>query len=384
MKVAIVCPRYPPAIGGAEKYLEEVARGLAGRGYDVEVFTSDYEQHLRFVKLDRKIARKEEKNGVKIFRLMSFPWRRYGYFITPGMIPRILSSRPNVIYSAGFGYWACFAGFICARLLRKPFIIQPNFGVPMSPFQRTYHGTIGKLLRSADGAVFYSEYERKLMSEYGKIPSCSIVANPGVDEKFFSFVVNRDVRSKLGLQGKRVILTVGRVDDGKRIDILIKAIGRLRAFFSDLAVVVAGPDFGAMESLRVLACRLEVDDCVYFTGKLEQDDLINLYREAEVYVHPSGFELFGIAVAEAFASSLPVVASDAGSVPELVEHGITGLLFREGAEDELFQAVKLIMEDKFLARSLAGKAHEKAFREYRWERTVEKIEVLVKGIGETF
>lgn len=384
VKIAIVCPRYPPAIGGAEKYLEAIAGGLAKRGFCVEVFTSDYEQHLNFVKLDEKIPREEYKNGVKIFRLSSFPWKRYGYFITPHMVPRLLSSKPDVLYAAGFGYWSCLSAYICGRILHKPLIIQPNFGVPYSPFQKAYQGTIGKLLREANGAVFYSEFEKKLMGRYGKIPGNSIVASPGVDEKFFSFSYNRDVLSKVGLQGKRVMLVVGRLDNGKRIDLIIKATARLRKLFPEIALVVAGPDFGAGESLKALAHQLAVDDCVYFAGRLEQDDLIALYRQAEVFVHPSGFELFGIVVAEAFASSLPVVASNTGSLPELVEHGETGLLFKEGSEEELFQSIKLVLEDKLLASKIAEQAHERALREYRWEKTVEKVEKLIKNWEKTF
>lgn len=379
MKIAIVCPRYAPAIGGAEKYLEAIATGLAKRGFCVEVFASDYEQHLTFVKLNEKIPREENKDNVKIFRLPSFSWKRYGYFITPQMVPRILLSKPDVLYAAGFGYWSCLSAYICARILHKPLIIQPNFGVPYSPFQKTYHKTMGKLLREADGAVFYSEFEKKLMGGFGKIPQNSIVAPPAVDEKFFSFTPNRDMLSKLGLHDKRVVLAVGRIDDGKRIHLIIKATGRLKKLFPEIAIIVAGPDFGAGKSLKALAHQLAVDDCVYFTGKLEQDDLIALYRQAEVFVHPSGFELFGMVVAEAFASSLPVVASNAGSIPELVEHGKTGLLFKEGSEEELFQAIKLVLEDKSLARKLAEQAYEKAFREYRWEKTVDKVEGLIKN-----
>lgn len=384
VKIAIVCPRYPPAIGGAEKYLEAIAVGLSKRGFCVEVFTSDYEQHLNFVKLDEKIPREENKNGVKIFRLSSFPWKRYGYFITPQVVPHILSSKPDVLYAAGFGYWSCLAAYICGRILHKPLVIQPNFAVPYSPFQKAYQRTIGKLLREANGAVFYSEFEKKLMGRYGKIPRNSIVASPGVDESFFSISHNRDMLSKLGLHDKRVVLAVGRIDDGKRIDLIIKVTARLRKLFPEIALVVAGPDFGAVESLKALAHQLAVADCVYFAGRLEQDDLIALYRQAEVFVHPSGFELFGIVVAEAFASSLPVVASNTGSLPELVEHGETGLLFKEGSEEELFQAIKLVLEDKVLARKLAEQAHKKALREYRWEKTVDKVERLIKNWEKTF
>lgn len=381
MKIAIVCPRYPPAVGGAEKYLEEVAKRLAGKGYGVEVFTSDYEQHLGFVKLDDGIPREEEKEGVKIARLRSFPWKRYGYLITPSMVPRILSSKPDVVYAAGFGYWSCLAGLTAARILRKPLVIQPNFGIPRSPFQKAYHKSIGRLLREAQGAVFYSEYEKKLMGGFGKIPSHSIVANPGVDERFFSPPVHRNMRVRLGLQGRRLLLTVGRIDEGKRIDLVVRAAAKLKKLFSEIALVVAGPDFGAVESLEALALSLGVSDCVYFTGRLEHDDLISLYYEAEVFVHPSSFELFGITVAEAFAASLPVAVSDAGSLPELVEHGVNGLLFKDGSEEELFQAVKLIMENESLARKLGDKAREKALREYRWEKTTNKIEKLIKSLG---
>lgn len=153
----------------------------------------------------------------------------------------------------------------------------------------------------------------------------------GVDLSTFfpdSTVDRTAMRRRYGLDSDRaVFFFVGRVDREKRLDVLLDALPLLDRTDAQLAIAGRGRD---LESLRAQARRLHLGDRVVFAGFVPEEDLNALLNSVDIFAMPSEAELQSIATLEAMATGRPVLAANARALPELVEEGVNGALFRAG------------------------------------------------------
>jgi glycosyltransferase involved in cell wall biosynthesis len=150
----------------------------------------------------------------------------------------------------------------------------------------------------------------------------------------------------------------GRVSSEKGVDILLAAA----ALMPDLPFKVAGdgPVLPAMIS--------QAPKNVHFVGRLAYDELLSFYKKARMLVVPSvWFEPFGMVAADAMALGLPVVASRIGGLPDVVDEGVTGLLFEPGNAVELVQQIRRIWDDPVLGARLGKSGRTKAAQRYSQE-----------------
>jgi glycosyltransferase involved in cell wall biosynthesis len=153
------------------------------------------------------------------------------------------------------------------------------------------------------------------------------------------------------------IVAVGRLSHEKGHPVLIRAFARLRARGLDVQLTLIG-DGPFRDRLTELARSLGVDDALSFEGAVGQDDLPAHLQRADVFCQPSFAEGIPVVLMEAMASGLPVVSSAVAGIPELVEHGSTGLLVPPGRADLLADALAALVEDPARRREMgrAGRA----------------------------
>ena len=187
----------------------------------------------------------------------------------------------------------------------------------------------------------------------------------GLDLSRFATPVDEDaltaLRERWGLDGRNVVLFVGRIAGNKRIDLLIDAMVRLRQSHPAASLLVVG-DGAYSEAARGLLGQLEqqveaagLTDRVIFTGRV--DDLAPYYQMADLFVLPSEHEGFGIPLAEAMSAGTPVIAGASGAMPWVVGEGdgAAGLLFAAGDGAELAsQMARMLDDDDLRARSIAN------------------------------
>ncbi|GAC1508901.1 MAG: hypothetical protein NVS2B16_06500 [Chloroflexota bacterium] len=151
----------------------------------------------------------------------------------------------------------------------------------------------------------------------------------GIDTRRFSPGPAREsLRRRLGLDDRSIVLYTGRLDAEKQLDIWLRSAAALSRHVN--AQFVVGGKGTQQERLVRLAHALHLDNDVRFIGYVSDDDLPDLYRLAHVYYMTSPVELQSIATLEAVASGLPVVAVNAGALPELVRDGENGFLISPG------------------------------------------------------
>ncbi len=245
--------------------------------------------------------------------------------------------------------------------------------------------TAKALLGSAEAVVANSQWTReqaqKVLRELGLDPLAEQVklVPLGTDpEQFRPGLDTRDVRARYRLNGDPWVITVARLETYKGVDTALKAVAECRRGGLDVNYLVVGA--GKKRSTYVkLAEELAIADAVRFVGNVPDKDLPALFNAATAYIGVSRradgtrVEGFGIALAEASACGLPVIAGRSGGLAEAVHDGETGLVVDPDDPAAVVAALKRLLEDQLLARRL-GQAGRKAIETYyNWDRVIRDL-----------
>jgi phosphatidyl-myo-inositol dimannoside synthase len=203
----------------------------------------------------------------------------------------------------------------------------------------------------------------------------------GTDPRVFRpGVETRDVRARYGLGEGRWLFTIARLAAHKGIDTALQVVAALAPEFPDLRYAIVGSGVRHRQLDR-LAHELGVGDRVRFLTAVPDADLPALLNCAEIYLGLSRTvelmaEGFGIAITEASACGVPVVAGASGGIPDAVRHGETGLLVDSTGPGPAIEAVRLLLGDAELARKLGAGGRAAAESFYNWDRVATEMHEL--------
>jgi glycosyltransferase involved in cell wall biosynthesis len=235
------------------------------------------------------------------------------------------------------------------------------------------NGVIEKrVINASDRVVVGSEFARRqLREELGARTDHVSVVYYGVDAKFAPRPRRADLVARYGLDGRPVVLFFGGLKPRKNLFLLLEAWAQVlqRQPRSRLVVAGGGP---LLDELRRRAERTGLEASVTFTGYVPEAEKADHFNLADAFFFPSAMEGFGLTVAEAMSSGLPVVASDRGSIPELVADGETGFVCDPGEPGRFVERLLLLLGDGALREKLARAGRERVERLFRWERCVEE------------
>lgn len=184
--------------------------------------------------------------------------------------------------------------------------------------------------------------------------------------------------SRPGTEARRpwVISMVGHYSPQKGHDILLEAAALTARRRSDIVFQVAGRD---TERLKPAADRLALTGQARLLG--ERNDVPALLGASHVCVMPSLREGIGTALIEAQAGLVPAVASRVGGLPQVVEHGVTGLLVEPGRPDQLAEAVLRLLDNRDEALRLAQAGYERAVRNFSIDSCVDRLERVYSSLA---
>ncbi len=180
---------------------------------------------------------------------------------------------------------------------------------------------------------------REILNQLGAVPKHMSVIPLGIDtSQFVRSTAGEQVRKKYCLEGKRVLITVGRLSPEKNIPVLIDTLKKLP---EDVALMVVGS--GPMEpELRQRVADNGLEGRVVFTGYLSGQDLVDHYSAADAFVSASTSEMQGTAALEAMSCGLPVACAGERAYKDIVEDGVNGFLF-DADEDSCLKAVESVL-----------------------------------------
>ena len=350
--------------GGLETYCWEAGRALARLGHDVTIVAGNRGEarhsEVRLVQFPFKPEKEWPDFGVRFRRLAE----RLS-FASHGALEHLLDAGYDaIIANKPFDFpilWrARRAGLKSITLFRSG-------GTDFFPADRWFAGSIDRWASS-------SRYNAKqISSRYGR--PVEVIHN-GVDTDAFSSVhACAGLRARYAGPSQSLVVSVGRLVGWKGIHVVINAIASLPTLV--YLIVGTGPEEG---ELKMLASRLGVSERVIFVGRVAHEDLPQLLAQCDVFVQPSvGEEAFGISVIEAMASGVPVIASDNGGLPEIVENGVTGLLLRPGDTAAWRRGLADLADDPPRARRMGAAARQRAVAHFTWSANAARHESLLFG-----
>src|SRR3989475_134725 len=188
-------------------------------------------------------------------------------------------------------------------------------------------------------------------------------------------------RLELPANGARWLLTVARLEPHKGVDTVLRALPAILEREPDVRYAVAGVG-SERDQLEKLAAKMGVGERVRFLGEVSERDLPALYSLAAVYVGASrrteriGVEGFGISLVEASACGLPVVAGNAGGVPDAVRDGGTGVLVPPGGPAASADSICRLLGDAALAQRMGAAGRRAVETYYNWDRVVRDLRAI--------
>jgi phosphatidylinositol alpha-1,6-mannosyltransferase len=281
--------------------------------------------------------------------------------------------RPKACLISGYYSSHFAAGFWLMRLVGTIPYGMITYGLDMSlPEPRFVEPIKRFLLSQADVVITISEASKRKVLSLGASEGQTKLLFPSVDATVFSPTDATGLRRRLGLDGKRVVLTVGRLVPRKGHKMVLKAVATLRDKTPDLVYVIVGegPNRGA---LMGLTNDLQLQDRVVFAGFVPDDVLPEYYSLCDVFVMPSyevrpgDYEGFGIVYLEANACGKPVIGGRHGGTVDAVVHGKTGLLVDPSSVEEIASAIGRLLGDDGLARRLGNNGRRRVEREFTCE-----------------
>ena len=210
-----------------------------------------------------------------------------------------------------------------------------------------------------------------LMARYAVAPERIVVVEPGTDR----------VPLAHGSRGRVIeLLTVATLNPGKGHELLLETLSVIEA--PAWRLTCAGSltrDPATAAQVRAVAARLQLEERVAFVGDLDRDALAARYDRADVAVLATRQETYGMAVAEALAYGLPVVATSTGAIPQLVGED-AGLLVPVGDRDALAQALTRVIGDAALRQRLAEGARRRRDRLPTWEDAARRMATALERL----
>ncbi|MEK7556372.1 MAG: glycosyltransferase family 4 protein, partial [Patescibacteria group bacterium] len=281
--------------------------------------------------------------------------------------------EPEILHSYGFWYQPADVTARYAKRHNIPFIFHPLYYENENRQKliwQLYKSTIGKrTFAAADVVVVISPFEQALIEKAGLPVKRFELIPPGVDTTKFDRP-RLNPYPKKNIQGK-ILLTVSRVSAGKGLEELVEAFPLILEHMPETHLVIVGEDFGMQDTLQQQARAKGTASRVHFWGKVDDETLVAAYQYADIFLHPSLYEAFGIVLAEALAAGTPVVARNASAIPFVSPHEKTGLLFN--TSKELIQHTVALLKNQSLQEKFAQAGMRHVRENFMWEKSIGKI-----------
>jgi starch synthase len=406
MNIAILTNEYPPYVyGGAGVHVEYLTRELAA--------LDERRHHIQVLSFGDQRERVQNLSVTGIAPPVTLPAQdpRHAKLFATLLQDLLMSGTladADVVHC--HTWYSHFAGCLVKVLQNIPLVLTTHSLEPHRPWKAEQLGTayhastwIERIAyENADGVVAVSASMRQdVQALYGVAPERIRVIHNGIDLQQYRPTPDPAVLAEFGIDHAiPFVLFVGRITRQKGIIHLVNAI---KYFHPGVQVVLCAGAPDTPEIAREMADTVEraraatATPIIWIPDMLSKARVIALYTHAAIFVCPSVYEPFGIINLEAMACETPVVASAVGGIPEVVEHGETGLLVPSeaiGSSDveprhpeqfarDLAACVNTLLDDPHLRARMARKARRRVEEHFSWtsiaRQTLEFYEALVNG-----
>lgn len=388
MKILIASDLHWPTINGVATFSRNLARGLAARGHEVIVIAPSQTGR----------GYDEWDGNYLVKRTMAVPFPFYQNFkisFAPQReVKKIIKDfQPDVIHIQ-----MCLAiGNATLRYANKYDIplVATNHAMPdnlldnlrlLAPVSRPISYIITQY-----GVRFHAQMDyvtlptQSAIDMFGseKIEAEVEAVSNGIDlSKFAPGTPSPEIYEKFSIPTKgKIISYIGRVDAEKHLPVLIKAFTQVIDEMKQPVHLLIVGDGTDRERLKNLVYEKGLAGRVTFTGRVSDEEIIELHKVGDVFCMPSPAELQSIATLEAMASGKPVVAVDAGALRELCQNDVNGYLCEQDNDDQIARSLRAILEDDALRKKFAAASLSIA-RTHDIEHTLDQFERIYNYVIE--
>jgi glycosyltransferase involved in cell wall biosynthesis len=350
LKICIITSWYPskksPILG---PFVEHFAKSLANYGLNVQVITTLEDGDTNLEKKDSLIVHRI-KGKTPFIPIGIFSYVDISSLIA--ILKIIKKIQPDIIHVQAPNYFSLSA-IILLKLLRKRIVGTIHRAEVADKVSRSIFVLRKLALRMFDELICVSNYTKCLAMDAGAIKEKTSVIYNSCDESYFYLKNKFEVRRLLDLPSdKKIILFVGNLIQRKGTDTLIHSLNDVNERYSNFIAIIVGKGIES-QKLESLVNEYHLTDMVKFLGGISKTELSNYYSAADVFVLPSVSEGHSVAVLEAMASGLPIVASDIQGNKESIEDGKNGFLFETGNKKSLMEKLLILLTDSELHRKMS-------------------------------
>ena len=366
------CPLAAPGqgkSGGMNVYVRQLAAALGNMGMPIDIFTREHADVVnRIEHIGPNVRVVHLKAGEPDTHIEGL------YAELPGFLDRLNAFREeegleyDVIHSH---YWlSAWIGRELSQVLNVPHVVtfhtlglikmQSRAG-EVEQVERPVIET--EVMATVDRIIAFSPHERDAMVRLYAADASKVSLVPcGVDLSVFRPLDQKTVRNRLGLNGEKILLYVGRVEPLKGLDLLVETAAQMDSEDGVRMMVVGADANGGQEMDRVkqLAKERNLEDQIDFVGQVDHLELPLYYNAADVCVVPSYYESFGLVALESMACGTPVVATRVGGLSTIIQHGRTGYLKPWRCPDAFANSVEMLISSDSLQQSMGEAARQRA------------------------
>jgi len=367
MKILHIVRQFYPCVGGIETFVCSLSQEQIQAGDTVGVLTLN-----RDFKDNSILPDKEKYKGINIRRIPFFGSKKY---------PLALSC---IKYLNGYDliHIHCVDFFIDYLVLlkfihRKKIILHTHGAFFHTKYLRTfkkiYFNVVTRaVLNGCDKIIACSRHDYELFS---KISRNVVQVDNGVNVKKYS-AIKKDIK-------RGSLVYIGRIDENKRIDNLIRTTASLIKRGFEVRLKVIGPDWkGLRLGLQLLAKQLGVENNVLFLGKIGDEELVGEISRAHIFVSASEYESFGISAIEAMASGTICVLNSIETFKQFVSKNESGMVTDYANPKKAAGCIMRILnmnEEEYLVMGIKAREVAKA---YSWDLAARKISEIYKEVTE--
>jgi glycosyltransferase involved in cell wall biosynthesis len=335
VKVAHVCLRYPPAIGGVERYVKGLVDTLRADGRsEIVVETTDHGVVARA----RGASARASEEGVEVTRHRCWTGRESGrYPIAPGLAPALARLDADLVHAHGQFQFSTDLAQVVARAKRQALVVSPYFHPPRTQLGLGHLRTLGRLIEHAPVVTTVSNFELSSLQRAGLRPKRVVVVPPVLRP-----VAPPDpsIWDRIGVDPRQrpVVLTISRAATHKQLPLLLAAMDDVRRAIPETCLVIAGSAGRA---------DFDEDGRSVRAGVVSEAELSALYLGASVVVLVSSYETFGLVLLEALQLGTPALGPASGGPGELLA-GCDSLTFPPNDASGLASRLVSLLSDPAL------------------------------------
>lgn len=385
MKIAILTENYIPLVGGAEIFVIKLAKYLVNKGHEVDIITLKHDDdHLEFEVIDEvNVYRVNYLKNIKGLSLINSSYKLYRALIRnnkenqydivhsiaevptsqAGTLFKIFKNKPHLITIQG-GY---IAGRECLKEHDK-----------RTSGDKILEKIISWAFKRCDALHAISGVIARESGELGA-KNIKIIPN-GVDKDMIREGLKEKNRKELGIPlDRKVIISLSRLTPRKGFKYVIRAFAKIVKKYPDASLIIVG-DGKQREYLENLSRELGIEKNVDFKGTIPHDEIVKILPAADAFALSPIFEGLGIVYIESLACEVPVVTTEVGGIPDIIENEINGLFIPYGDVDAFYRALDRILTDEKLHNDLKKNGLQIVKDKFIWENIFSEIEGLYDEI----